>query len=80
MKVKNLVLFGFVLSALSYLNDQAKDENNNDFDFLRSAENSATDSKMSSVNSAMSFPRSSRSVLKLLTVICRTMTATAKRH
>ncbi|MBQ1289212.1 MAG: hypothetical protein II016_04265, partial [Erysipelotrichaceae bacterium] len=38
MKVKNLVLFGFVLSALSYLNDQAKDENNNDFDFLNNLE------------------------------------------
>ena len=38
MKVKNLVLFGFVLSALSYLNDQAKDEDNNDFDFLNNLE------------------------------------------
>ena len=38
MKVKNLVLFGFVLSALSYLNDQAKNEDNNDFDFLNNLE------------------------------------------
>ncbi|MDO5438749.1 MAG: hypothetical protein Q4F09_01755 [Erysipelotrichaceae bacterium] len=38
MKVKNLVLFGFVLSALSYLNEQAKNEDNNDFDFLNNLE------------------------------------------
>ena len=29
MKVKNLVLFGFVVSALSYLNDEAKKDNMN---------------------------------------------------
>lgn len=38
MKVKNLVLFGFILSAISYLSKQIEEENSDETDFLKELE------------------------------------------